>query len=239
HVKLSIIRSLSSYKMQRYFGQVQPIYVGNDLEDGLERPVTPRAMEAELVTEAALFGEPPVGREHRGERTDWVAAFRTAVFARGGELVGERTHVHRAAVGERLHGAGEIVGVARVARRGETEHLERILGRERRHRNHFEARGSIAQQPYRPRRVPARENDAVAARGEAIDQIVEHAAQAGKALERPQLEEFVEDERRRFAGPGLRAAEEGERRVEGGPRAGRNLVAHREWRRVHDRAEES
>ena len=40
--------------------------------------------------------------------------------------------------------------------------------------------------------VPAREHEAVAARGEPFDAVVQDAAQTGKALERAQLEKFIE-----------------------------------------------
>ena len=41
--------------------------------------------------------------------------------------------------------------------------------------------------------------------GEAVDELVQHAAQAREALERAQLEELVEQERRRLAAAGARA----------------------------------
>ena len=77
--------------------------------------------------------------------------------------------------------------------------------------NHFEARRSIAQQPQRARRVAARQHEAVAAGAEAVDEVVQHAAQAREALEGAQLQELVEQERRRLAAARARPREEAER----------------------------
>ena len=84
------------------------------------------------------------------------------------------------------------------------EDVERVLDRQRRHVDDFEARRAIAQQPQRARDVAAGQDEAVAARRQAVDEVVQHAAQAGKAFERAQLEELVEQERRRLAAAGAR-----------------------------------
>ena len=90
--------------------------------------------------------------------------------------------------------------------------------------NHLEPRRPIAQQPQRARDVAAREHEAVAARGQAVHELVEHATQPRKALEGPQLEELVEQERRRLAGPRPRAAEERQGGIEGRAGAGGRLI---------------
>ena len=53
----------------------------------------------------------------------------------------------------------------------------------------------------------------------AVDEVVQHAAQAGEALERAQLEELVEQERDRLVAGRARPREEVERRVERRARA--------------------
>ena len=152
----------------------------------------------------------------------------SAVLAHRRELVGDRADVGGPAVGERQHRAREVLGVLRFVAAadprtgdgaGRAEDVERVLGGQRRHVNHFEARRAIAQQPQRARDVAAREHEPVAARGQAVDAVVEHAPQPGKALERAQLEELVEEERGRLARRRARTAEEGQRSVERGARA--------------------
>ena len=71
--------------------------------------------------------------------------------------------------------------------------------RQRRHVDDFEARRAVAQQPQRAGRVAAGQHEAVAARRQAVDEVVQHAAQTRKAFERPELEELVEQERGRLA----------------------------------------
>ncbi len=90
----------------------------------------------------------------------------------------------------------------------------------RRHVNDFEARRAVAQQPQRARRVAAGQDEPVAAGRQAVDEVVQHPAQARKAFEGAELEELVEQERRRLAAAGARAVEERQRRVEGRARAG-------------------
>ena len=58
----------------------------------------------------------------------------------------------------------------------------------------FEPRRPIAQQPQRARRVAAGQDETVAARAQPVDQVVQHAAETGKAFEGAQLEELVEQE---------------------------------------------
>jgi hypothetical protein len=59
---------------------------------------------------------------------------------------------------------------------------------------------------------------------------VQHAAQARKAFERPQLEELVEQKGRRLAGCGPRARKKSQRRIERGAGAGRRGLADRKRR---------
>ena len=85
------------------------------------------------------------------------------------------------------------------------------------------------------RDVAAGQDEAVAAGGKSVEEIVEHAAQAGEALERAQLEELVEQERRRFAVRRAGAREKGERRVERRPGARSRRFEAGERRRRTDR----
>jgi len=101
----------------------------------------------------------------------------------------------------------------------------------------FESRRAAAQQPHRARDITAREDQAIAARRQGLDQLVEHAAQSGEALEGPQLEEFVEQERGRGGAGGARTREERESGVEGRPDTGRRRIAGGEGRGRDDRAQ--
>ena len=87
-------------------------------------------------------------------------------------------------------------------------------GDERRDVDDLELRRRVAQDAQRARRVARCQHEPVAARGERADEIAQHGAQAGEALERAQLEELVEQERRRRIARRARRAEPGERRVE-------------------------
>ena len=76
----------------------------------------------------------------------------------------------------------------------------------------------------RPRGVTARQHETVAARRERRHEVAQDAAQAGEALERAQLQEFVEQERRGRDARRAGRIEEGERRVE---RVARRRLARR------------
>src|SRR5207247_6736515 len=89
------------------------------------------------------------------------------------------------------------------------------------------------------RDVSAGEDEAVGARREAVDEIVEHAAEPGEALERAQLEELVEQERRHLAAAGPRARQERERRVKSGAGPGAGLIGDGKRRRRANRTEEA
>ncbi len=94
----------------------------------------------------------------------------------------------------------------------------------------------------RPRRVAAREDEAVAARRQRLDQVVQHGAQTGEALEGPQFEELVEQERGGRAAARPRGVEKRERGVERLARArlaGRRCCLGRKRRVVADGREES
>ena len=78
-------------------------------------------------------------------------------------------------------------------------------GGERRDVDDLEPGRRVAQQPVRPRHVARGQDEPVAARCEHVDQVAQDRAQAGEALERAQLEELVEQERRRRVGRGPRA----------------------------------
>src|SRR5262245_35493909 len=102
--------------------------------------------------------------------------------------------------------------------------------------NDFEPRRTIAEEAQCARRIAAAQDETVGAAGEPIDEVVEDAAQPGKAFEGSQLEEFVEQKRRRTAAGSLRPAEKCQRRVECGASTGRGAVERRKRRRVGDRA---
>src|SRR5205085_10903419 len=129
------------------------------------------------------------------------------------DLIGERSHIHRPAIAERLNGTGEVLRLLRIVGRG-AEHVERILSGELWHVDDFEPRRPIAQQPNRSRRVTAREDEPVPAGGQSLDELVQNAAQAWEALERAQLEEFIEQERRGIAAHRAATPQKRERRVE-------------------------
>ena len=92
--------------------------------------------------------------------------------------------------------------------------------------HHLEARRRVAQQPVRARDIARRQHEAVRAGRERLEQIAEHVAQAREALERAQLEHFVEQERARLAAGRARGVEEGEQHVERFAR-GRRLALRR------------
>ena len=122
------------------------------------------------------------------------------------------------------------------------ENVDRVLGGQRRHVDHFEAGGAVAQQPQRPRYVTAGQHEAVAADGEAVGEIVDDTPQAGKALERAQFEKFVEQERGRPAAGRPGAAEQADGRVEGDACVARRrlgALGEREHRDRRERAEEA
>ena len=120
---------------------------------------------------------------------------------------------------------------ARQGAAGQAEDVERVFRGDRRHVNHFKARRSIAQQPKRARRVAAGQDETVAAGAEAVHEVVEHPPQAREALEGPQLQELVEQERRVIAAARARPREEAERLIErGAGRRRRSRLDRRERR---------
>ena len=159
-------------------GERQGLFDAQDVEDGLERAVPARAVEPELVAEAAGGPERGAGRHERGERADGV---RRAAARHGGDRVGERGHVGGPAVGERLDGAREVEVAGRRA--GAVEGGAHLAGRQRRHVDDLEVRGRVAQQPVRARHVAGRQDEAVRARRERVDQIA-HDACAGRGSSR-------------------------------------------------------
>src|SRR5207247_3588604 len=123
-------------------------------------------------------------------------AARAAVLAHDGELVDERAHIGGAAVGQRVdrlrEKLGAVVRGVGLTRRDRPEHVERVLGAERRYRNDVEPRRVVAQQPQRPGRVAAGEDKTVRTRRQAVHQLVLYAAQTREALEGAQLQHLVE-----------------------------------------------
>jgi hypothetical protein len=137
------------------------------------------------------------------------------VLAHARQLFGERIHVHRTAVGERVDGTRQVFGIVRIdARQHGPQRFQRLFRRERRHVDDLEPRRAIAQQTERARDVPAGQDESIAARGQAVDEFVEHAAQAGEALEGSELEELVEEKRGRRTARRPRARQELHRGVE-------------------------
>ena len=222
----------------RDLGERQPFVFAEDFENRLQRPVAARAMQPQLVAEEALLRDAAVDGEERRERAHRVGAARAAVLAQRLQLVGDRADVRRTPVGEREHRSRQILRVLGVAA-GRAEDVKRVLDRQRRHLDDFEARRVVAQQPQRTRDVAARQHEPVAAGGDALDEVVQDAPQSGKALERAQLQELVEQEHRRLAGAGPAVREEVERHVERGARARRGRVGDREGRPVDRRTVEA
>ena len=146
-------------------------------------------------------------------------------------LVADRLHVRDASVGERLHGATEIVAIvgrhALVAAEDRREHVGDVGRLQRRQVHHLEARRRVAQQPMCPCDVPRRQDEAVRAVGQRVDQLADDMAKAWKALERAEFERFIQQERARLAAGRARRVEEGEQRVERFARAGRNGLRSR------------
>src|SRR6202011_2769751 len=116
--------------------------------------------------------------------------------------------------------AGHKLAFLRIRVRGWTDAVKRVLHCQRRNLDHFEARRSIAKQPHGAGDVAAPPHEPVAARREAVNEFMEHAAEARKALEGPELEKLVQEEGRRLARCGPGPCEEGERGVERGAGAG-------------------
>ena len=196
---------------------------GEHFEDRLERAVAAGAVQPQLVAEPAALRELPAGREQRRQRAHRVGAAARSHRRRGFR---DRARVRRPAVGQRLNQPGEIVAlpihfVFRVRRDAHVIVVMRpgkrradFRGAERRDVDDLELRRRIAQQPVRARGVSAGQHEPVAARRERADQIAQHGAQPGEALERAQLEELVEQERRRRRAGRARRVEERERGVE-------------------------
>src|SRR5207237_10389021 len=99
-------------------GEREPFLFAEDLEDRLQRAVAARAVQPQLVAEAALLRETSVGGEQRGERADRVSAAGAAVLAPRRELVGERAHVRGPSRGERVHRSRVVVRLLRILLRG-------------------------------------------------------------------------------------------------------------------------
>ena len=193
-------------------------------------------MQPQLVAEAAHLRQAAAWRHQRRERAHRVAA---AVLAHRRELVGDRPDIGRSPVGERLHGARGVLGVLRILRPGgQPDHVNRVLDRQAGHVDDFEARRSIAEQPQGAHDVPAREHEPVTAQRDTVDEFVEDPAQAGKAFERAQLEELVEQEGDRIAAAGARPGEVLHRLVKRGARAALSRIASRDRRTRGNRMKE-
>ena len=118
------------------------------------------------------------------------------------------------------------------------DRAEGILDRQCRHVNHFEAGRPLVQQPERTRGVPAGEDETILAGREAIHEIVQDGPEPREALECAQLEELVEEERRRLAAGGPGAREKRQCGVEGRTRSRRGDRPAGERRRARHRAQE-
>ena len=117
------------------------------------------------------------------------------------------SRVVRVAVGAAMRGVG-------------AENVAGVFGGQRRHVDHFEARGVIAQQPQRARDVAAGQHEAVAARGQTVDAV--RAARGAGPGKLSNVRSSRNSSSRNVAGSlaAVRArCEESERRVEGGARA--------------------
>jgi hypothetical protein len=119
-----------------------------------------------------------------------------------------------------------------------------LAWRQRRDRNDLELRRCIAKQTVRACRVPGGQHEAVAAGRQRSEQIAKHRPQSGKAFERSQLEEFVEQERSRQVAGRPDGIEKRQRSIERAACARVAAIAlperaGREWRVVAQRFEKS
>ena len=91
----------------RDLGERERLVVGEDVEDGLERAVAARAVQPQLVAEAA----PVVERAVAATSAPSSALIGSAVPPSCAMRIADRAHVGGAAVGQRLHGAAEVVAI--------------------------------------------------------------------------------------------------------------------------------
>src|SRR3989442_1744577 len=93
-------------------GERQRLLFREDVEDRLERAVSPGAMQPQLVAEAEPARERAAGREETRECADGIHG----TAAHPGQALADGAEVHGAAVGERLHGATNARSASNASR---------------------------------------------------------------------------------------------------------------------------
>ena len=189
--------------------------------------------------------------EERGEGADRIGR---AARGESGRGVHEHAGVGRPSFGKGLDQTSQLVACAVVLGLGETggravefgagrQRRPDLGGPERRDVDDLKLVRRVAEHAQRAGRVARGQHETVAVGGKRRDEVAQDGAQAGEALEGPQLQELVEEERRRRIARGTRGAEPGERGVERRP--GSRIRAHRglpglkgERRRHPDRLEQ-
>ena len=162
-------------------------------QNRLQDPVAARTMQPQLVREAAEVGERGSRRHLGRERLDGISSRR----------------IHRG------HGGRECADVARTSRckrahdPAESGRCGLVMGRvflsqggvdlaggQRRQVNQLHSRGEVVQETPRAFHVAARQDEPVRALRERLDELARPAPKAGKALQRPHLEQLVEQQHR-------------------------------------------
>ena len=192
-------------------GERERLVLGEDVEDGLERPVAACAVQPQLVAEAAAGGQLAIGPHRRGERADGVE--RTA-GPHQPHLRDERADIAGMPVDERGHAPGEIVRFG-VPVGGDD--VANLADRERSHRQELDPIAGQLRPAAGPVLEAGAQHEAVRAVRDGARDLGLRLPQAGKALEGADLEDLVEEERRPAAVRVARVHQEGEERIEGLP----------------------
>ncbi len=195
-------------------------------------------MKAQLVAETAPPLERFARRQQCGQRTDRIGA--ASHLSHG---VADRAHVRRAAVGERLDRTGKVVTILGWRLLVPVEHRRQQIGdvrhRQLRDVHHLESGRRVTKQAVGTCHVSRGQHEAVRTGGEATEQVREHVAKPRKALERTQLEHFVQEKGAWTVAGSPGCIEESEKVVEGASGAARRALSFecRKRRRCGDRFE--
>jgi len=142
--------------------------------------------------------------------------------------VSERAYVDGAAITEGVDRLTEIVAVVGghlfVAVEFRRQDIDDVGGGHWQDVHDFEPGGGVAEQSMGTRDVACGQHEMIRAGGERRHEVAQHVPQAGEALERTQLEHFVDEESAGLAAGSARAVEEREQGIKG--LAGRGPVRH-------------